>query len=129
MIPYYETIIKNEIEKNPEKHGFNIGWKAPDFVLHKIPDCGITDDTTINNLALLCIDYMNRGIPVFIHCYGGHGRAGTLAGIILSKLTSWNLFDIRKYLQTVHDYRINYVECLCPQRPIQVTQLNRFIRK
>ena len=126
MISYYETIIMEKIAKKPQDYDFDSNWTPPDFKICRIPDCGIVNDDIIGNLADICISYIKRRIPIFIHCWGGHGRAGTLAGIILAKMYRWTYLDIAKYLQTVHDYRELHVPCLCPQKQIQCDQINRF---
>ena len=128
MIPYYEQLIIDKIAKDPVAFDLDHDWTPPDFKICRIPDCGVVNDSIIGELAELCICYIKRNIPIYIHCWGGHGRAGTLAGIILAKMYKWKDSDILKYLQTVHDYRPLHIPCKCPQKSVQVEQIKRFIK-
>jgi protein-tyrosine phosphatase len=48
-----------------------------------IVDCGITDDSKVLNLAKKLVHEISRGEVIYLHCWGGHGRTGTVVSIML----------------------------------------------
>ncbi len=54
-----------------------------------------------NQIATL----ITSGNTVFIHCSGGHGRTGVVAGIVLHLLTGHNADVLFDYMQYAHDQR------------------------
>lgn len=58
-----------------------------EFVELPIPDMGVTDDKIISEVADTIADGINnRNKVYYIHCWGGHGRSGTLVALVLNKL-------------------------------------------
>lgn len=53
------------------------------FVHFPIKDCSVTDDTRVLQLALKLVDDIYKGDIIYMHCWGGHGRTGTLVSIML----------------------------------------------
>jgi protein-tyrosine phosphatase len=53
-----------------------------------IEDMGIEDDSNVLEFIeeLLELLYSNPESKIYIHCYGGHGRSATIAGILYGKL-------------------------------------------
>lgn len=48
-----------------------------------IIDCGITDDSKVLDLARKLVFEISRGEVIYLHCWGGHGRTGTVVSIML----------------------------------------------
>jgi protein-tyrosine phosphatase len=48
-----------------------------------IPDLGVTDDATYDELVGLIREESTRG-AVYVHCWGGIGRTGTVIGCLLA---------------------------------------------
>jgi hypothetical protein len=48
-----------------------------------IVDCGITDDNKVLDLASKLVDELSRGVVIYLHCWGGHGRTGTIVSVML----------------------------------------------
>lgn len=85
--PYYEDVkllIKN-------KHMFKVlsqdsrvcTLEDLSFVHLPIKDCGVTDDSGVFQLALSLVESLHRGEIQYVHCWGGHGRTGTVVCIML----------------------------------------------
>lgn len=61
-----------------------------------IVDCGVTDDFKVLDLAYKLVKDISVGEIIYLHCWGGHGRTGTIVCIMLhlmygvSKLI-WNI--------------------------------------
>jgi protein-tyrosine phosphatase len=122
--PYFE-LVHHIYEKRVE-YGLGHDWTRPQFTLIPIIDCGVTDDEKMNEYTNLCVDGLLNGVCYYVHCWGGHGRAGAFVSIIMRKLFHWDYERISKYMQAVHDCRILYVKCSCPQTEIQKKQVKRF---
>ena len=53
------------------------------FVHFPIKDCDITDDTRVLGLAKSLVEGIKNGETLYLHCWGGHGRTGTVVCIML----------------------------------------------
>jgi hypothetical protein len=62
-------------------------------------------------LARRIAEFIRGGHKVYIHCSGGHGRTGTVAGVVLHLLYGLSLYQIRDYLQYSHDQRLYNFPC------------------
>lgn len=60
-----------------------------------IIDCGITDDSKVLELARKLVNDISVGEVIYLHCWGGHGRTGTVVSIMLHIMygVSWR-FDV-----------------------------------
>ena len=76
------------------------------FIHEPIEDMETVKDEIIVNLALKIVELLQIGKKVYLHCAGGHGRAGTVAAVVLHMLcmemTETELFE---YVQYAHDQR------------------------
>lgn len=93
--PYFEDI--KIIVKDPD--GFELvaeeGCRlAPSvsFVHFPIKDCGITDDDRVIDLSRSLVKALAQGDIIYLHCWGGHGRTGTIVSIMLHLM-----YNVRKY--------------------------------
>ena len=48
-----------------------------------IIDCGVTDDSKVLALAQKLVKDISEGQVLYLHCWGGHGRTGTVVCIML----------------------------------------------
>jgi protein-tyrosine phosphatase len=84
--PYFEDVklvvqLKASI---PELHGYDIVDESKlSFVHFPIKDCGITDVGRVLELAKLLVKSISENEIIYLHCWGGHGRTGTLVCIML----------------------------------------------
>lgn len=84
--PYYEDV--QYIVKN--KHAFPQleSYKVVDYVNLTfehcpIVDCGVTDDAKVLDLSRKLVHCLSQGEKIYLHCWGGHGRTGTIVSIML----------------------------------------------
>jgi hypothetical protein len=97
------------------------------FLKLGIKDCNITDDESILNFARKAVELLKSGEKIYLHCWGGHGRAGTLYCIILYLLYDMDATDILNHCQCIHDCRVNFITVSSPQTLIQTIQVRRII--
>lgn len=84
--PYFDDVQRIVREKAtvPELQGFDIVESDHlKFVHFPIKDCGITDDTRVLEKAKSLVKAISEGEILYLHCWGGHGRTGTLVCIML----------------------------------------------
>jgi hypothetical protein len=77
------------------------------FIHEPINDMETVEDKRIIVLAKKIVELLKMGKKVYLHCAGGHGRAGTVAAVVLhllciEQLTETELFD---FIQYAHDQR------------------------
>ena len=81
------------------------------FIHEPINDMETVEDKRIIVLAKKIVELLKMGKKIYLHCAGGHGRAGTVAAVVLHLLciehiTETELFD---FIQYAHDQRVeNY---------------------
>ena len=100
-----------------------------------IIDCGITEDFHIISLAKKLVQSIIEGDILYIHCWGGHGRTGTLISIMLHIMYGMSAEDAMKYCNAVHAFRSGGIAIdlstnlpvTSPQTKIQQTQVIRSI--
>jgi protein-tyrosine phosphatase len=76
------------------------------FINEPIKDMNITSDVKVRTLCENIVKKIYNGEKVYIHCKGGHGRTGTIAGIVLYMLYKLSIQQIFDYLQYSHDQRL-----------------------
>ena len=84
--PYFEDVIL--LVRN--KHMFSV-LNGPHIVTEDrlsfdhfpIKDCSVTDDARVLNLARHLVSALARNEIIYLHCWGGHGRTGTVVCLML----------------------------------------------
>lgn len=99
------------------------------FVHFPIRDCGITDDDRVLELARTLVKNIAEGEIIYLHCWGGHGRTGTLVCIMLHLMYGYSDTQAMEYCQAVHDLRQCPVVVGSPQTQTQRDQVTRVIQK
>jgi len=105
----------------------NIVQTRLDLLHLPIVDGSITSDTAISRLADDCCQRILDGERLYIHCWGGHGRTGTLVAIILARLYGLSTAQALGYTQAMHDVRRCPQGVGSPQTKIQVEQVQRIL--
>jgi hypothetical protein len=95
-----------------------------DFLHLSIIDGNVTSDSAMNKLAEDCCDRVLRGEKMYIHCWGGHGRTGTLVAIMLARLYNVSYTMALKFCQAFHDSRVYPQGVRSPQTAVQRAQVS-----
>lgn len=103
----------------------NIHQEKLDLLHLPIVDGSISSDQAMSDLADDCCQRVLSGQRLYIHCWGGHGRTGTLVAIMLSRLYGLTGLDALHYTQKMHDVRISSQNTASPQTRSQVLQVLR----
>lgn len=59
----------------------------------------VPSDDNAEKLVDTIIGEYNSGKTVYIHCVGGNGRAGTIAGLTIGKMWGWDAPEVITYLE------------------------------
>lgn len=97
------------------------------FTHFPIRDCSVTDDDRVLELAYSLVRCIAEGHTIYLHCWGGHGRTGTLVCIMLHLMYGMDDKEAMEYCQTVHDLRQCPVVVGSPQTQTQRDQVSRVI--
>lgn len=116
--PYFEDVqlvvqLKDSI---PELAGFSVvEFDKLSFVHFPIKDCGITDDARVLELARNLVKAIADGEKLYLHCWGGHGRTGTIVCIMLYLMYQVKQCCINVYLLVFWpiEYLVFMYEWLC----------------
>jgi protein-tyrosine phosphatase len=130
--PYFEDVKK--IVANKSKFDAFRGVKICNsselsFVHFPIRDCGITDDSAVLKLCRQLVKAISEGAVLYLHCWGGHGRTGTVVCIMLYLMYQLNAQEAMNRCQIVHDMRQYPVEVGSPQTQSQRDQVTRVINQ
>lgn len=99
------------------------------FVHCPIVDCDTTADEIIVELAANLLRRLDVGETIYLHCWGGHGRAGTVASLLIGLLYGLNGLQSMQYVQTLHDTRRFPLDTPSPQTQKQRDQVIRILRR
>jgi hypothetical protein len=100
-----------------------------DFRHVPIVDCSTTNDSIVLELAQDICKRLKRGENIYVHCWGGHGRAGTVVSIVLGFLYNLDPHEALKRCQQFHDTRRAPLGVPSPQTATQRAQVIRIIKK
>jgi len=90
-------------------------------------DGGVTSDLALSKLADDCCQRILNGERMYVHCWGGHGRTGTLIAVMLSRLYGLTTEEALLYTQVLHDVRKYPQNVRSPQTQVQVEQVKRIL--
>jgi hypothetical protein len=86
--------------------------KKPDFPPHPInflhfpiPDFGVVEDEDMLALTNQLVDLLRNRRSLYVHCYGGHGRTGTVLLHLLSAILGKDMQASMEVLRTAHKAR------------------------
>lgn len=105
-----------------------ISQRKLDFLHLPIVDGGVTTDSAMS----ACVEECMRRILVdrevlYVHCWGGHGRTGTLVSVILGRLYNLPSQAALRHTQAYHDAREVCAGVRSPQTPAQRAQVRRLL--
>lgn len=110
--------------------GQNSQYPRPEelTLLHvPIRDFDCSNDEVVIQLARVLIWRLKRGEKIYVHCWGGHGRTGTITAVILGLLYDLTATDALRRTQFYHDLRVNNLHVGSPQTPEQCLQVVRVL--
>ena len=133
--PYFKDLLHITSKVESYRQVKNIPYFNPtiakpedvQFLHFPIKDCKIAHDSQV---YLLCLELARRlmsGEKLYIHCWGGHGRTGTIVSILLSILYNYDAPTAMQYCQFVHDLRKAYIQVSSPQTQLQRDQVTRIV--
>ncbi|KAG7674596.1 hypothetical protein NADE_008358 [Nannochloris sp. 'desiccata'] len=92
-----------------------------------IIDGAVTSDLALSKLADDCCRRILNGERMYVHCWGGHGRTGTLIAVMLSRLYGLTTEEALLYTQVLHDVRKYPQNVRSPQTKVQFEQVRRIL--
>ena len=131
-IRYYndlKLIVKNKIMFTALSGKNIVDSERLKFIHFPIKDCNITDDTRVMNLVMVLVRALSEGEVIYLHCWGGHGRTGTIVSIMLFLMYGIDAIEAMRRCQFVHDIRKCPVVVGSPQTTTQREQVQRVIAK
>jgi len=98
--------LNDEYGKVPKCPVYDNKLEDGKFVHFPLKDMATTIDISMIDLCRKLAIMIFEGEHLYIHCSGGHGRTGTVVGILLKLLYNWlSVDDILNYIQYSHDQR------------------------
>ena len=101
-----------------------------DVIFKPIADGDITTDKKAFSIARMIFQALKTGHVVYLHCWGGHGRAGTIGAMVLGLWWYRVPFEeVIAFLQKAHQTRSEGGQYPTPQTKDQIDQVVRFFEK
>ena len=126
-----QKIIMNAKQARQSSQGnedlLNIYQSKLDLLHLPIVDGSISSDQAMSDLADDCCQRVLNGERLYIHCWGGHWRTGTLVAIMLARLYNLDGLQALHYTQKMHDARVSHQNTSSPQTQSQVLQVLRIL--
>lgn len=98
----------------------------PVFIHYPIEDGGLpSDDVTFSHLINRLNLLLKENRKLYIHCRGGHGRSGLVAGCLLISM-GYEANVVLKMLSTAHGTRQYLPDYPCPQTSAQVNYVLKY---
>lgn len=94
-----------------------------DFLQLPIHDGATSSDHAMHRLAQDCCERILAGEVLYVHCWGGHGRTGTLVSIVAGRLYGMTSTQAMDYCQRCHDSRVFPQATRSPQTVVQRAQV------
>lgn len=138
---YVNLLTESERKKFKSYSDMALEVGATDFLYFPIPDMGIAEDSALldflENILLPAIESkQSKQESFYLHCWGGHGRTGILAGILIGIFYGLSGDEALSHVERVHAMRINFhmldldgnrVPYTSPQTDPQRNQVRRIL--
>lgn len=140
--PYREYAIERHRQRREEQNakakateteivGEGASERELQFLHFPIPDQYVVEDEKVLALVEELLVRFHAGEVMYIHCWGGHGRTGTIVACLLARLHGFTGADgAEKTLDltaALHCCRVRKTSSRSPQHPIQYTQVRRLV--
>ena len=129
------TVIINLTTEREIKHKNNFKYQTTlpttiQYIHFPIKDMTTQPDNITLELVDNIIQLINYNHIVYIHCKGGHGRAGVIAGLLTHKLhPEFSYKEVIAYIQKQHRTRKIKPYASTPQTAQQFNQIYRVMNK
>ena len=132
--PYYQEAVpmlaKLQARAAADPHGgYERLAKELELVHFPIEDCNVGEDGEVLKLCENLAERVRNGECLYVHCWGGHGRTGTVVCIMLFLLYGLPPAEGMRRCQFVHDLRKIPIDVGSPQTQTQRNQVVRVIKK
>jgi len=119
----YKHLVVEESEK------LGIPKQDIEFLNFPIPDNGTQADELVQDFTSELVDRVqNKNDVLLIHCYGGHGRTGTISAIMMCKMfPNMSVEECMLRVALAHDSRDDPRGYPAPQTSGQVEQVERVV--
>lgn len=94
-----------------------------------IMDGDVPDDDVMEALVCDLLDDIKAGRVLYVHCLGGHGRAGIVVSLLLAVLYGMTVNEVFKRVQAYHDCRIEPQGVKSPSTVVQRSQVKRLLQQ
>ena len=100
-----------------------------DVEFHHLPivDCKTVADTIVLEFAHKLDEMVRAGKKIYLHCWGGHGRTGTLVCLVFHLQFGIGAEEAITHCNNVHNFRRHTVIVTSPQTAEQNDQVRRII--
>ncbi|KAL6060717.1 protein-tyrosine-phosphatase [Balamuthia mandrillaris] len=127
---HYLEVAQDLIAKRPSEYPQSAS--ALKYLHCPIPDRQVCEDETVSKFITQILGLLSAGEVVYVHCYGGHGRAGVFASILLGKIYNIPADKALELCKRYHDVRptvegISPKTVPSPQTHEQRTQVQRLL--
>jgi len=98
---------------------------------YSVEDRRVTNDDKAVQIAITILLAIGNGLPVVLHCYGGKGRAGTIAAITIGLLYGIDGDKALEIVGRLFQKRENKGQKVrkSPQTKAQISQVKRILDK
>lgn len=103
--------------------------KIKKVIFKPIADGDITSDKRAFGIAEMIISTLENGGIIYLHCWGGHGRAGTIGTMVLGQWYKVSFEEVIYFLQKSHQTRSEGGHYPTPQTEEQMYQASRFFEE
>ena len=121
MVDYKKLAIRSVYSNDNDKR--------PSFIRAQIRDAAICPDMDMIKLLKKLHEAIHSGENLYIHCYGGHGRAGTVCSILLGQLYGLSSNEALSRVQIYHDSRVRNENYESPANILQRGQVHKLLNK
>lgn len=126
--PYYRDVEKIYKDGSLWNRPKSIKPKFIDFIHFPIIDLAASaSDSQLLNLCISLCERLDKGEKLYIHCWGGHGRAGTVGSIVVGLLYNLKPSQAMDLIQFTHDMRVCSLGVPSPQTTEQRLQVARIL--
>ena len=99
----------------------------PTFIRQPVVDGMVMADEDMIKLIKRLTELFNKKEILYLHCYGGHGRAGTVASLLLATIYGLAANDAMEHVQKYHDTRVWTENSESPASEVQRLQVRRLL--